>query len=790
MCSTLAKFVNISKKNKTDMSKMKPKMTNKALHRKIAFSFAFFVLVIVCMAGIVFIERKRLMEIEENTSAARKTHWDIYYAHQYITRLAMLGETVAGWNCSDYDDYHKTTLLVDSILHEISKGNPSCVPSEQIDSLRTLLHTKELHMYLLMRAFHRLSKSDSLLITGLQTINSHAIDGLVQTGKSGLFPMPQIMELKFLNEDLIRTQEKRMFDFEDGSRRISQDNANINVRLLNLIATLDSQIRKEFQNKERNLDEMRQTSMNLISIIIVTTCLLLVLAYVLIQRDVRQRIEIQKRLEESLKQNRMLLSMREKVLLTVSHDIRGPLNTITGSAELAQNTRDKKKRNCYITNILDTSRHILKLVNNLLDLSRLNQSKETPNLVPFHLEELLQRIVSFYSQETNKKGLLFRYSFDNLPTAVLNDPDRIEQILDNLISNAIKFTPDGTVCLQASYHHGILLLRVQDTGIGMNQLTIRRVFNPFEKAAPHISAEGFGLGLSIVKGIVNLLGGKISVSSTEGIGSCFEVSIPMSETNLNKEIPSPVRTFSGILPKRVIAIDDDPLQLAVMKEMLERNGVDCITCSTAKDVVKAMREKDYDLLLSDIQMIGTSGFELLDLLRNSTVGNSRTIPVVAMTARGDRGNEVFLKAGFAACIYKPFSSSELISLISTITTSLPVERKRIDFSAMLSEVSDKKRLLDSFISQSEKDKRELDMALKLKDRKKLREITHRMQPMWELLQMKELLSAYRVLLRDSTTNDDAIQKYTQQIIEYTGVLIIEAENEIKRLTNETENTDS
>lgn len=769
---------------------MKPEMTNKALHRKIAFSFAFFVLVIVCMAGIVFIERKRLMEIEENTSAARKTHWDIYYAHQYITRLAMLGETVAGWNCSDYDDYHKTTLLVDSILHEISKGNPSCVPSEQIDSLRTLLHTKELHMYLLMRAFHRLSKSDSLLITGLQTINSYAIDGLVQNGKSGLFPMPQIMELKFLNEDLIRTQEKRMFDFEDGSRRISQDNTNINTRLLNLIATLDSQVRKEFRNKERNLDEMRQTSMNLISIIIVTTCLLLVLAYVLIQRDVRQRIEIQKRLEESLKQNRMLLSMREKVLLTVSHDIRGPLNTITGSAELAQNTRNRKKRNCYITNILDTSRHILKLVNNLLDLSRLNQSKETPNLVPFHLEELLQRIVSLYSQETNKKGLLFRYSFDNLPTAVLNDPDRIEQILDNLISNAIKFTPDGTVCLQASYHQGILLLRVQDTGIGMNQLTIRRVFNPFEKAAPHISAEGFGLGLSIVKGIVNLLGGKISVLSTEGIGSCFEVSIPMSETNLNEEIPSPVRTFSGILPKRVIAIDDDPLQLAVMKEMLERNGVDCITCSTAKDVVKAMREKDYDLLLSDIQMIGTSGFELLDLLRNSTVGNSRTIPVVAMTARGDRGNEVFLKAGFAACIYKPFSSSELISLLSTITTSLPVERKRIDFSAMLSEVSDKKRLLDSFISQSEKDKRELDMALKLKDRKKLREITHRMQPMWELLQMKELLSAYRVLLRDSTTNDDAIQKYTQQIIECTGVLIIEAENEIKRLTNETENTDS
>ena len=203
-----------------------------------------------------------------------------------------------------------------------------------------------------------------------------------------------------------------------------------------------------------------------------------------------------------------------------------------------------------------------------------------------------------------------------------------------------------------------------------------------------------------------------------------------------------------------------------------------------------MREKDYDLLLSDIQMIGASGFELLDLLRNSTVGNSRTIPVVAMTARGDRGNEVFLKAGFAACIYKPFSSSELISLLSTITTSLPVERKRIDFSAMLSEVSDKKRQLDSFISQSEKDKRELDTALKLKDRKKITGNHSSHAADVGTVTDEGALVCLSGPAERLYYNDDAIQKYTQQIIECTGVLIIEAENEIKRLTNETENTDS
>ena len=182
-----------------------------------------------------------------------------------------------------------------------------------------------------------------------------------------------------------------------------------------------------------------------------------------------------------------------------------------------------------------------------------------------------------------------------------------------------------------------------------------------------------------------------------------------------------------------------------------------------------MRCKDYDLLLSDIQMPGTNGFELLSLLRSSNIGNSRTKPVIAMTARGDKEKDAFLDAGFTDCIYKPFSSSELLGLLSTINRCRKDDGLDIDFSVMLSEISDKIGLLRSFIIQSEKDMEELSAGMNDCDRHKLRETVHRMQPMWELLQMKELLSAYRVLLRDSTTNDDAIQKYTQQIIECTGV---------------------
>lgn len=161
-----------------------------------------------------------------------------------------------------------------------------------------------------------------------------------------------------------------------------------------------------------------------------------------------------------------------------------------------------------------------------------------------------------------------------------------------------------------------------------------------------------------------------------------------------------------------------------------------------------------------------------------------------MTARGDRDKEAFLHAGFTDYIYKPFSSSELLGLLSRIKTDGREEKPEVDFSPVLSEVSDKHKALLSFISQSERDREELDAAIKNGDRQKLREITHRMQPMWELLRMEEPLLAYRTLLKDCETSDKELNEYTRQIIGSTATLIKAAEVEIKRLTNETEDTDS
>lgn len=532
---------------------------------------------------------------------------------------------------------------------------------------------------------------------------------------------------------------------------------------------------------------MRQTSFRILSCVLGVAILLLALSYIIIQRDLRRREAGERKLKEIIGQNRDLLDMRKKIILTISHDIRAPLSIINGSAELAMGTRDRKRRNSHLTNIGVLCKHILHLLNNLLDVYRLNEAKETRNDTPFRLSDLLERIAAGFTRAANDKGLLFQCDFEGMDVTVCGDSDRIEQIADNLLSNAVKFTGAGSVGFTARYENGTLLLTVEDTGIGMSEETAARIFDPFERSAPDTNAEGFGLGLSITKGLVGLLGGEIAVASEVGKGSTFRVSLPLPLTDETVESEAQTHNTSLRLPQRVLAIDDDPLQLEIVREMLERNGVSCTTCGNTRALVGEMRKADYDLLLSDIQMAGTNGFELLELLRNSNIGNSRTIPVVAMTARGDKEREAFASAGFAACIYKPFSMHELLDLIASVVSDTKPEEVSADFASLTADVKDKKRLLRTFIEASRKDIAQLREADN--DRERLREIIHRMLPMWELLQTDELLHAYRDVLHDDKADDGAVGEYTRRVIDRTVLLIAEAENEMKRVTDETEGPD-
>ena len=705
------------------------------------------------------------------------------------------------WTGKDCELYRTRRLKADSLLQILREQCKEFVRPEQVDSLRTLLLNKEEHLLRMKEIFRQQKHIDSLLAGQYSLVTSQANTSHTVTRKkkgiAGFFGVKETVQLPSANtkvrvrgNELISLQEERRRNIETYTDSLRLHNKELNRRLRMLITSLDEQAWAAFQSKEERLKASYEHSSLVITCLIAFSIILLFVLYLIIQRDIKIKARNRKRLEETIEQNNALLEMRKNIILTISHDIRAPLNIISGSAELATDTREKKRRNNHLDNIRIVCKHVVHLLNNLLDVYRLNEAKETRNDVPFSLKDLLERTVFGFSHVVNNKGILFCHDFKDTDVKLYGDVDRIEQIIDNLLSNAVKFTEAGTISLNACYHEGELLLEVKDTGIGMSEETLSRIFRPFERLSSVANAQGFGLGLPITKGLVNLLGGTINVTSSIDQGSTFRVTLPMKITDEpieseNRIIPHPVH-----LPQSVLVIDDDTMLLDVIKEMLERNGMNCTTCATSKEVVKAMRGKDYDLLLSDIQMPGTNGFELLTLLRNSNIGNSRTIPVVAMTARGDREKEAFLHAGFTDCIYKPFSSLELLSLLSTVKRCRNDDDQGIDFSVMLSEVSDKAGLLRSFIIQSEKDLEELLSGMNDGDRHKLRETVHRMQPMWELLQMEDALSAYRTLLKGDTATDDAVREHTRQIMKCIAMFIAEAKNKIKRRTNEAEDTDS
>ncbi|WP_418665254.1 hybrid sensor histidine kinase/response regulator [Barnesiella intestinihominis] len=772
------------------------------LQYKILFGYILLMIIIGCMAAVLFHERHRIHEIEEDANAIRLVRREINNIHRHITDLALSGESVMAWEQADYESYHEDRLDVDILLQDLQRSHGDFVLSDQIDTLRNLLEDKETHLLHIMEAYHRQEIADSLLLHRLpvetERVTSPRTITQKKKGIAGFFGKKETVQvppsadaIRSLNERLITIQEERIRNIDAYSDSLQLQNKELNRKLHMLINTLNNHTQEVFQYREKHIEASHELSTRIITGLIIAALILLAIFYMVIQQDLKRDTRLRLKMEEIINKNHELLETRKNIILTISHDIRAPLNIINGCAELAADTRDRKRRNRHLANIGIVSRHILHLLNNLLDVYRLNESKETCNNVPFSLNDLLERIATGFSHVVNNKGILFLCDFKDTDVVLHGDVDRIEQIIDNLLANAVKFTETGTIHFNAAYKDGNLSLEIKDTGIGMDENTLSRIFRPFERLASETNADGFGLGLPITQGLVNLLGGKIYVESEIGCGSTFRVSLPLppSDERIGYEAPALQATWS--LPQSVLIIDNDRLQLEIVKEMLERNGVSCIACSNAKELVKEMRKRDYDLLLSDIQMPGTNGFEILNLLRNSNIGNSRTIPVIAMTARGDREKEAFVGSGFADCVYKPFSMNELLNTISAaMPHKEPEEPCAPDFDTFTADVRDKRKLLRTFISQSNRDIKDLRSAMEAEDRAGLREIAHKIQPSLELLQSYGPFYDFREMLKDETSGKEVIEEYTKRIIEHISMLVTAAENTINRMTHEKENTDS
>ncbi len=605
------------------------------IQRKLAIGYT---VIVALIGGIVYTylhEWRQMVLLEREVKEIHRLRQSVHEAYVHMLDLTMLGETTLEWEEADTALYRAKRLEVDSILCEFK----NYYSGDRIDSLRHLLAEKEIQLFNISRLFdQQLELGEELAERVLVIAYESTQEPQKKGGFLGLFkkkakPRPATSaKLYTLNRDVIRKQSEQSRQLSETADSLAQRNLNINQQLKSLIAAMDERITTDLGKREQQIIVTREkTKIWLVSL---TGIILLAFAisYIVIMRDYGRKELGRRKLEASNRKNAELLEMRNKIIMTISHDIRGPLNCINGNAELAMDMRDKKRRNHKLKNITILCKHILHLVNNLLDVYRLDETKETPNPVPFHLSESLERIADSVSHLIKEKGLQFKHRYINTNVTVKGDKDKMERIINNLITNAVKFTSEGNVCFKASYENGWLTMKVSDTGVGMSEDMMKRIYAPFERATNANNADGYGLGLPITKGLVTLLGGTIEVESKQGAGTLFTVTLPLPVTDECVEEEPVMVDVTQHLPGSVIAIDDNALQLEVIKEMLERNGVSCHTCVNAKELFEEMRNKEYDLVLTDIQMPDTNGYRVLELLRKSRIGNSRTVPVVAMTA--------------------------------------------------------------------------------------------------------------------------------------------------------------
>ena len=705
-------------------------------------------------------------------------------------RIGNHGELVVSWNQEDYQCYNKRRLFADSVLQMLQLDYGALLHTEYIDSLRGLLVDKEYHLYNIMQAFKGQKKADSLLLYRLpivakQITRSHEITrrkkGIVGFfgGKETIRVIPSADQLHSLNDQLIAIQGKRMQDVSTAIDSLRFQNAILNQRLFALIARLDEFAQSSFEDKEQKMAATWKLSHTLTIIIFIVAVALLLISYLIIRHDIISREMIREKLQKTVEENEGLLRMRKNIILTVSHDIRGPLGNIVNSAELAMETRGKKRRNDYLNNILLLSRRILHLVSDLMDVYKINEARNTLNEVPFRLSELIGRVSDCYKSKANINGLLFESECRNVDVVVKGDMDKIEQVLDNLLINAIKFTPSGSIRFWSEYADGILHFEISDTGIGMDPATLERIFRPFERAAQNVSSEGFGLGLYIANELVGALGGNMSVKSELKKGSIFTLTFPLLQTDdeiIQQEIK---RTRTIILPKKILIVDDDPFLLRISREILTNHGISCSTYSEVKGLVTDFRQSDYDLVLTDIQMPDTDGFGVLRLLRNSNIGNACTVPVAAMTARGDGDSDIYIQAGFCGCLYKPFSTEELLTFVSDMAwkgncTVTPL----FDYSRLMEDISDRLDVLEALKQESLKNIEELGSALRTVNCEAMRGTIHRMLPAWELLGADLELQKYHELLHARSIDKDRIIEHTGQVISWIKELVVETEKKI------------
>ncbi len=374
------------------------------------------------------------------------------------------------------------------------------------------------------------------------------------------------------------------------------------------------------------------------------------------------------------KRSEDLLRQRLGFLSTVSHEIRTPLNAIIGISDLLQQPTSQDQQEEYLQILKQTSETLLELVNNVLDFSKIKSGKLKVSNKVFDLRETITRSLYGERLKARTKNLQLEVNIDpDLPEVIVGDSVKLGQVFMNLVSNAIKFTEQGSIrinvqVVELTQENVTLNFAVCDTGIGIPENQMENIFEAFNQGSEDINLRyaGTGLGLSICQRVISMLGGKLNVRSEEGKGSefCFQLKFPVA-TRIDKIniIPSPdVPDPKGI---KLLLVEDNKINVIVAQKNLEKWGVEFDTAFDGSEAIELVKKRDYDLVLMDLQMPVMDGFSATRIIRELPGEKYKELPIIALTAASEQYyQEKVQLAGFNDFINKPFHAEELFTKIA------------------------------------------------------------------------------------------------------------------------------
>ena len=585
-----------------------------------------------------------------------------------------------------------------------------------------------------------------------------------------------------------------------------------NLRYSNSIITQEiNQMLRDIEEEEVNASLARlykkQTLVHAasrkIGLIAVSSILVALLFLALISHDISRGMFYRKQLEKAKLVAENLLRSREKLILTISHDIRAPLSSIMGYIELLQRRHPDARQQYYLENMRSSSDHVLSLVNDLLDYQRLESGQIELHRLPFRVPALFQEIGMSFRPLAEAKNLQLEWVLqpEEMEQVYLGDTIRLRQVVSNLLSNAIKFTDEGKVSLIVSieqvesYQYALVIL-VRDTGPGIPYEERERIFGEFARLYGTEQVEGFGLGLSITRKLVQLMHGTLTLESEEGEGSRFKVCVPLplagnqfmaadmptKEADPEEALPTLDPSLAG-QQVTCLLVDDDPLQLALTEELLKQSQVEVVCCTNPRKVCEWLRSRSFAVVITDIQMPQMDGYQLLRMIRESGMEGADRLPVVALSANVGKEQEHYREAGFTAFLNKPFTAAQLISLLNELLKVRLEPCAGFDFSSLTAFAGEDSEasmgILRTFIEETQKSIEGLMVAHAATDRVEAGRIAHKLIPLFAMLGANSLVQHLRLLEKqDPELPSTTWSQLLDEVVAQAQSLVEEAKSHI------------